>query len=87
MIILASIFGFPVVLGIVKAIYHSQLATFKITGLFGLFLLAANNYIYYSKHLLEWLPLLQKISFLIIFPLYVLYFKKYACFFKLRPQH
>jgi len=56
----------PTVLGIVKGIYQSQLTFFKISGLIGLFLLAANNYIYHTTHLLEWLPLLQKISFLII---------------------
>ncbi|MFK7982430.1 MAG: hypothetical protein AB8G86_20780 [Saprospiraceae bacterium] len=66
MIILASLFGLPLVLGIIKGIYQSKLTIFKITGLIGLLPLSANNYIYYTNRLLEWLPLLQKISFLII---------------------
>ena len=66
MIILASLFALPVVLGIIVGIYQSKLTLFKISGLLGLLLLSANNYIYYSNHLLEWLPLLQKVSFLII---------------------
>lgn len=66
MIILASLFGLPVVIGIIKGIYQSNLTAFKISGLICLLLLSANNYIYYTNHLLEWLPLLQKISFLIV---------------------
>jgi len=63
MTIISSFFGLFVVVGIIKEIYRSQLSNYKISGVICLFLLGLNNYIYYSGQFIEWLPLLQKITF------------------------
>lgn len=63
---LSSVFGIFAVLGIIREIYLSQLTIYKMTGLFCVFLLIFNNYIYYSEQLIELLPLLQKITFAIV---------------------
>ncbi len=63
---LSSFFGLFVVLGIIREIYNSELTGYKASGLCCIILLGLNNYIYYSEHLLEWLPILQKVSFLIV---------------------
>ena len=63
---LSSIFGVVVVIGIVREIYFSEHTFYKWTGLLCILLLALNNYIYYSKHCIELLPLIQKISFVVI---------------------
>lgn len=66
MTIISSGFGVFVVLGIIIEIYKSDLQHYKTTGIICLALLALNNYIYYSTHLIEYLPLLQKITFSIV---------------------
>lgn len=66
MTILSSIFGLIVVIGIIKEIYLSNLLFYKITGLICVALLGLNNYIYYSGNGISILPLLQKITFLIV---------------------
>jgi len=66
MLMLSSLFGIIVVIGIIKAIYTSNLSGFKWMGLFCIFLLLANNYIYYSEHLITALPLLQKVTLLLV---------------------
>ena len=63
---LSSIFGLVVVIGIIREIYKSDLALFKITGVCCVLLLAVNNYIYYTDHLISALPLIQKITFALI---------------------
>jgi len=66
MTILSSIFGLVVVIGIIWEVYKSKLSGFKLTGGFCILLLGVNNYIYYSEHFLELLPLIQKITFAIV---------------------
>ena len=63
---LASLFGFFAMIGIVKEIYNSQMHFYKILGLLCILLLGLNNYIYYTEHLIEILPLLQKLTFLFV---------------------
>lgn len=63
---LSSLFGVFAVVGIIREVYLSRLVIYKITGLFCVFLLILNNYIYYSEHLIEILPFLQKITFAIV---------------------
>jgi hypothetical protein len=60
---LSSVFGLFVVVGIIREVYISGFIKFKFTGLICLLLLGLNNYIYYTQHFIEWLPLLQKITF------------------------
>lgn len=66
MTIISSLFGLFVVIGIIQEIYKSDLQWYKFTGLFCILLLGLNNYIYYSQHFIIGLPLLQKITFVIV---------------------
>lgn len=66
MTLLSSFFGLFLVIGIIKEVNRSDLKKYKITGIICLIFLAVNNLIYYSNHLIEWLPLIQKITFLIV---------------------
>lgn len=61
--IISSLFGLIVVFSIIIELLKSDLFWFKITAIFIIILLALNNYIYYSKQLIELLPILQKLSF------------------------
>jgi len=60
-IVIASFFGLFVAVGLVKAIYNSNQVLYKFLGVLCVILIAVNNYIYYSKHLIVALPLLQKV--------------------------
>ena len=66
MTIVSSFFGLFLVVGIIREIYRDELLSFKITGILCLILLGLNNYIYYSTQFIKWLPLIQKITFLIV---------------------
>ncbi|MEE9440148.1 MAG: hypothetical protein V3V14_14175 [Saprospiraceae bacterium] len=66
MTVLSSIFGLFVVIGIIREIYISNLYIYKYTGLGCILLLGINNYIYYTKHFIEILPFLQKVTFLTV---------------------
>ncbi len=66
MTIISSIFGLFVVIGIIREVYKSELTIYKIGGVACILLLGMNNYIYYTKHFIEALPLLQKITFAIV---------------------
>jgi len=63
---LSSIFGVFVVVGIVWEVYKSKLNIFKFGGVVCLMLLGINNYIYYSGNGIEYLPLIQKITFVVV---------------------
>ncbi|MDG1334146.1 MAG: hypothetical protein P8P74_17570 [Crocinitomicaceae bacterium] len=63
---LSSIFGVLVVIGIIWEIYKSRLTGFKITGVACILLLGINNYIYYSEVYIEYLPIIQKVMFIVV---------------------
>jgi len=63
---ISSIFGVFVVIGIIWEVYKSNLNLFKIGGIFCVILLGLNNYIYYSGNAIDYLPLIQKITFAIV---------------------
>lgn len=63
---ISSILGVLVVVGIVRAIYKSNLTFYKISGIVCILLLAFNNYVYYSENYIEYLPLIQKITFVLV---------------------
>lgn len=63
---LSSIFGLFLVVGIIREIYKSELTIYKISGVICMLVIALNNYIYYTHHFMEALPLLQKITFAIV---------------------
>ncbi len=62
MTILSSIFGLFALIGILVELYGSKLNCYKLTAVCCVILLALNNYVYYSKHFLIALPLLQKVT-------------------------
>lgn len=64
--IISSFFGFFALLGVTMGIAKSGWRAFQWTGLLCLILLGANNFIYYSEIALVALPLLQKITFLVV---------------------
>lgn len=64
--IISSFFGLFVVVGIVKEIHRSKLSFYRFTGIICLVLLGINNAIYYTSWFIEWLPLIQKITLLIV---------------------
>lgn len=66
MTIVASVFGLFVVVGIILSVSSSDLNVYKWTGAFCLFLLGLNNYIYYTQHGIDLLPILQKLTFVIV---------------------
>lgn len=66
MTILSSLFGIIVVFIIIWEVYRKDLKLFKYSGIVSIILLICNNYIYYTGHFLSYLPLLQKITFIII---------------------
>ncbi len=59
---LSSLFGFVVIVAILRYLFLSDLKFYKITAILILALLAVNNYIYYTKQFIEVLPVLQKVS-------------------------
>ncbi len=63
---ISSIFGVFVVIGIIRTIYNSYLTVFKISGVACVLLLGINNLIYYSENYIEHLPLIQKITFVLV---------------------
>lgn len=66
MTMLSSIFGLFVVIGIIRAVFRSNLMIYKIGGFLCLVLLGINNYIYYSRDGIGVLPLVQKITFVVV---------------------
>ena len=64
--IISSFFGLFAVVGIIKEVYSSAMQKYKISGMICLLLLWMNNYVYYTTQFIEWLPLIQKITFLIV---------------------
>lgn len=63
---LASALGLVTLVGIFIALYQNKAAFFIKTGLFCAVLIVVNNYIYYSRQYIFSLPLLQKVTFLMV---------------------
>ena len=63
MTMISSFFGLFTVIGIIREVYFSSMVIYKYSGVLCLLLLGINNYLYYSKDLIEVLPMLQKITF------------------------
>lgn len=64
--IISSVFGLYVLIIIIKEIYTSDMDFYKIIGMICIILLAFNNVIYYTSLYLEWLPIIQKITFCVV---------------------
>ena len=63
---ISSIFGVLVVVGVIQTIYKSDLTFFKVIGIVCVLLLGVNNLIYYSGIFINFLPLIQKITFILV---------------------
>ena len=63
---LASVFGLIALIGIFVGLAKNKSTRYLLAGVFCIFLMAINNYIYYSKQFLVALPLIQKITFAIV---------------------
>lgn len=59
----ASLFGLIAILTSMWALYQQKLMGIFVFGLFNLFLVLINNWLYYDPSLIKYLPLVQKISF------------------------
>ena len=61
-----SVFGALAIIGIIQAIYKSNLTYFKLSGLVCIILIGINNLIYYSGNSIKYLPLVQKITIIVV---------------------
>lgn len=66
MTLLSSFFGLFAVIGIIVEIYKSELHFYKLTGILCIAILGLNNIIYYTEWGIVFLPLIQKISFVVV---------------------
>ena len=64
--IIASVLGAITLVGIILGVAQSHLILYQITGIVCVFLLVLNNAIYYSGLFIDFLPLIQKITFVIV---------------------
>lgn len=60
---IAGVSGLIAISGTLAGLYKNRSFTLFALGLICLFLLFVNNYIYYTKHGIAWLAVIQKISF------------------------
>ena len=60
---LASIFGLIATIGVYIGLYKARWLGLFTFGLLNILLVVANNYVYYTKGLIIYLPVIQKISF------------------------
>lgn len=60
---LASIFGIVATVGTFVGLYKAKWFWLLWLGLFNILLVGLNNYVYYTKELIVFLPVIQKISF------------------------
>ena len=61
---LASLFGLIAMTGTFTGLYKNKWTILFYFGLLNVALVAANNFLYYNKELISYLPLVQKITFL-----------------------
>lgn len=63
---LSSVFGMVAIIGLLVGLFRSDLVGFKVTSIMCMILLLINNSIYYSGIFITALPLIQKLTFLIV---------------------
>jgi len=66
MSIFASLFGTISIVGIFSGLRKKKMISFIWTGMICVFLLVVNAYIYFSKNYIDTLPIIQKITFVVI---------------------
>ena len=62
----SSILGVVVLFRISRNVYKSDWTIFKVSGVVCILLLGINNFIYYSEYFIGFLPLVQKITFVLV---------------------
>ncbi|HEY4787941.1 MAG TPA: hypothetical protein VIH57_17930 [Bacteroidales bacterium] len=62
----SSAVGLFALIGIMLGVAKSNLNFYKITGIVCMILMGINNYIYYSRQGINFLPLIQKLTFLVV---------------------
>ena len=66
MTILLSVFGTLGIIGIIRTLHNNNMTFFKISGIVCMILAGMNNLFYYSENLIEYLPIIQKITFILV---------------------
>ena len=61
-----SVCGVLGIFGIIRALHKNNLTFFKISGIVCMILVGINNLFYYSENLIEYLPVTQKITFILM---------------------
>lgn len=61
-----SVFGGMVLIGLIKALHKRKLILFKISGIVCIVLVVINNLMYYNEELILYLPVIQKINFILV---------------------
>ena len=65
-IVVASAFGVIVLIGIIKSIWANKMYTMLRYGWVCLLLIVLTNSMYYGQWMIPWLPLIQKITFVVV---------------------
>ncbi len=61
-----SICGVVGIIGILRALHKNKMIFFKISGIICMILIGINNLFYYNENLIKYLPIVQKIAFILI---------------------
>jgi len=63
---LLSISGVVVIIGIIRALHKNSMTFFQISGIICMALVGINNLFYYNEDLIKYLPVVQKVGFILI---------------------
>ena len=63
---ISSICGVVVIIGIIRALHKNNLTFFKVGGMICVALLGIINLFYYNENLINYLPIVQKVGFILI---------------------
>jgi hypothetical protein len=61
-----SICGVVGIIGIIRALHKNNLTFYKVSGIVCMALVGLNNLFYYSENLVNYLPIVQKVGFILI---------------------
>ena len=61
-----SICGVVGIIGIIRALHKNNLTFFKVSGIICMALVGVNNLFYYNENLIQYLPIIQKVGFILI---------------------
>lgn len=66
MAVIASLFGMISIIGIFFGLRKYKLIYFIWSGIFCIFLILLNGYIYFTENYIIWLPIIQKVTFAVV---------------------